>query len=452
MMTMSITPPQDVPCSGATSLSVRWRNLPRALRLAWAIAPLLLAPAAAAQVSYTASFRLTQPRFKLGEPVFCEFVIQNTGAKTFMFTYRVPTRALNRELEQEPRFTVTDAGGRRLPDPAPHPCGGAKGTIVYGSVTLPPGHTHTEIWLLNQWARFTRPGNYSVHAERRLPLVVVDPAAPEVSQKPSAYAVANDTLTFTLAASTAAERRQAMTPYAFALQNPDREDFAQAFVVATTLPQPDMLVRLKQLAEAPLSERRWDRRAALEALARLGTPAAWNAILAIAQGKTSPPAAKNAPKHVLDEAVRGDAVLLLGEKADPRFIPPLVALLNSASDELRGDILRALGFFRNPKANEVLFKYLHSTHSTDRVNAILGLRNLEMKEAVPALIAMLEDREPEVRQVADFALSSLAGQKVRASEAATPEESAKVSARWHAWWVENEATFQPHHAPACRDW
>ena len=117
---------------------------------------------ALAQVNYSVHFEMEKPKYLLGEPIFCRFVIQNTGSKVFAFRYRTPTRGLAIDYDQEPRFLVTDFRGRRLPDPGPRPCGSPQGTAVYGSVTLPPGQVHTERWLLNQWAQFAAPGRYHV--------------------------------------------------------------------------------------------------------------------------------------------------------------------------------------------------------------------------------------------------------------------------------------------------
>ena len=78
-----------------------------------------------AQVNYVARFSMEKRQYLLGEPIFCIFTVQNTGARTLAFSYRSPSRVLNPELEQEPRFAVTDASGHALPDPAPKPCGGA---------------------------------------------------------------------------------------------------------------------------------------------------------------------------------------------------------------------------------------------------------------------------------------------------------------------------------------
>ena len=137
---------------------------------------------------------MEKPKYLLGEPIFCRFVIRNTGRTVFAFRYRTPTRSLASDYDQEPRFVVTDYRGRRLPDPGPRPCGSPQGTTVYGSVTLPPGQVHTERWLLNQWARFAAPGRYHVRAERRLALLQPDPQTGTFAEKPAAFAMAIDEL------------------------------------------------------------------------------------------------------------------------------------------------------------------------------------------------------------------------------------------------------------------
>lgn len=441
-----MVPMEWQPRSGTTPLPVN--GIERASPLAkpatafffYLTATLLIPRAVFTQVNYVARFKLEKQTYHQGEPIFCDFVIQNTGAETILFSYRFPSRAANRELEQEPEFTIKDLRGRELADPAPRPCGGARGSVVYGTVTLPPGGTHTERWLLNQWARFARPGKYNLRARRRLPLRSVNGATNEVSKQPVAFALALNELAFDVATASSSQLRTTFGPYARALSTPDAESFTEAFLVAITLPQPFFIERLAALARAPAKEHRWDPEQALEGLARLGTRAAWHAILGIAQD----------PKA--DESQRAYAVLLLGEKADPAFLSPLIRLLSAAPEALRDDILRALGFFNDPRANQALFKQLHSPRANDRVNAILGLRNLESKDAIPALLAMLNDPEAQVRQVANFALQSLTGQRVQLSPTASREESERAARSWHDWWGKHEASFVPARQPACHDW
>ena len=403
--------------------------------------------AARAQVDYVARFTFEKPAYRVGEPVFCTFTIRNTGTRPFAFSYRSPWRALGSNLPKEPRFRVADAKGRRLPDPAPKPCGGAKEGVVYGFVSLPPGGTHRERWLLNQWARLSEPGRYFVRAERHLPLLGFDPVTEELSKKPLAFALAINELSFELKPATEDELQPLLEPYLKAFDDLARgtSDLSEPVLVATALPKPYFLDRLVRLARPSPDEHRWDARRGLEGLARLGTAPAWAAILEIARGGERNGAAD-------DPALRGYAILLLGEKGDPGFVAPLVSMLPGASEEIRGDILRALGFFHSPRANQALFERLHSSEPRDRVNAILGLRNLETKDVVPALIAMVTDPEPEVRQVANFALRSLTGVSITLSARTGEADAEHASARWHAWWRAHIATFTPPRAAPCHDW
>ena len=405
-----------------------------------------------AQADYVVHFRVVKEKFLLGEPVFLSFTIQNTGTRPFAFRYRSPDRVLRAEAEQEPRFVVQDGAGRRLPDPAPHPCGGARGTAVYGYVVLPPGQEHSERWLLNQWARFAKPGHYRVHAERRLALLPVDFATRKGAGKPLAYALALDDLSLDLLPAAADDLASAFQPYVKMVEDPRAADPAEAALVLTTLPHPFLLDVLRKMA-GPAAHDRWDRKQALEGLARLGTPAAWDLVLIIAREGEGAPAEKAASgDSAKDESLRAYATLLLAEKGDTAFVPTLLEMMRTASEPLRGDVVRALGFFQDDRVNQALFEALHAPSPQERMNAILGLRNLGTKESIPALLAMLNDPDPQVRQVANFALESLTGQHFKLPPQASRAETAQAAQQWHAWWREHSETFEPPRPPACRDW
>lgn len=432
---------------------IRKQRFPLAAFFSVCLLGLTIPSAGVAQVGYVARFSLEKPTCLAGEPVFCNFTIQNTGAQVFSFSYRTPSRALNPDLESEPKFSVRDQQGRSLPDPAPKPCGGAKGTTVYGTVRLPPGQTHTERWLLNQWARFTRPGRYSVRAERRLPLVVFDATKQDFSGPPAAYALAVNELKLEIAPATPDQLQKAFQPYLKTLEKPAGPEAGEALLVLATLPQPFALERLSALARASAAERGLDRQQALVGLARLGTREAWQEILEIACGSEGAPAARQQPNaKPADDSLRTYAVLLLGEKGDAAFLPALLEMLPAASEALRGEILRNLGLFHDPRANQALFETLRSPDANDRINSVLGLRNLGSKEVIPALIATLSDPEAQVRQVGNFALQGLTGQKIVLPPNASPAASQHSAEQWHAWWRNHGASFTTLQLPPCRDW
>jgi len=404
------------------------------------------------QVSCVARFIMEKDHYVAGEPVFCDFLLQNASSKTIQFSYRFPSRVSPRDLEQEPRFLITDEAGHAVADPAPRPCGGAKGSVLYGWATLPPGETHTERWLLNEWGRFMLPGRYQVRAERRLPVMVLDAATNKPSASPAAYPLALNELSFTIQSATEEQLRSAYRPYLEALDRKDAASLPEAVLVVTTLPQPFLLARLQMMATAPAREASWDRRQVLEGLARLGTPPAWDTILKIAQGIREGETRGPVPTGPEDLALRSYAVTLLGEKRDKAVLPALLGMVESVPPELSGDVLQTLGLFDDPRASQVLFRKLHAPKTLDRVNAILGLRNRGSKDVVPALIAMLNDPATQVRQVAHFALQGLTGRRFALSGRASRAESARVAARWRAWWHAHGASFVPVRESPCRDW
>jgi HEAT repeat protein len=409
-------------------------------------------PPALAQVDYSVHFEMEKPDYSLREPIFCRFVIRNTGSRIFAFRYRTPTRALGSDNDQEPRFVVTNASGRRLADPGPRPCGSPQGTTVYGYVTLPAGKVHTERWLLNQWAQFVAPGTYHVRAQRRLALLAPDAQTGKFADKPAAFALALDELSVTVGRSNLAAVKAAFQPYLDAVANPKDPNPAEAVVVLTAMPQPYFLDRLVAMANAAKPER-WDRRDAVDGLARLNTPASWQAILKLfREAPEAATAGSKNPAAPAEDPVWSYALLLLAEKGDTAFIPTLLAALAKSGDPMRGDILRALGFFRDARAYQPLFENLHSAQVTDRMNAILGLKNSGTKEVIPALLAALNDPDAQVRQVANFALEGVTGYRVAVSASPSTGEWQRVADRWHAWWREHAGSFTPARPAACHDW
>lgn len=405
---------------------------------------------AGAQIRYVVRFAIEKDRFVVGEPVFCRFTVENTGSKTFRFSYRFPTRVVHADLESEPDFALMDERGGKVPDPMPRPCGGGKGSVVYGSVTLPPGQAHSERWLLNQWARLTRPGRFEVRARRRLALLPVEGEGDEGAAKPLAFALAVNELKFELESGAEDQVRDLLAPFVLRARERKGPELAEAVLVLATLPRPYFLETLAALAAAPAEERRWERQIALEGLARLGTPEAWQVVEELARGLK--PSLRGADSSTPDKISRSLAIQFLAQKGDAAFLPTLLEIAHTAPDELRGETIRALGQFEHPRASQALFDFLRSPRASERSNAVLGLRNLGVRDVVPALLAMLNDSDAQVRQVAHFALRSLTGQRFELSSSAGKAETAGVADQWRTWWKDHAAKFTPVRSPPCRDW
>jgi len=432
-----------------------WPPVGAVRKLKWVLFLLILgmnSSPALAQADYTVRFEMEKPRYLLGEPIFCRFIIRNSGTKVFAFRYRTPTRALGTDYDQEPRFQVTDLHGRPLSDPGRKPCGNPQGTVVYGSVTLPPGQVHTERWLLNQWAVFTEPGHYHVRAERRLALRAPGAQAGDLSEKALAFALAIDEIGFDVVPSTRVQIEAAYQPYLAAVKNPKEPNPEEAVVVLTSLPQPFFLDQLSPMA-SPGKPDRWDRRDVLDGLARMNTSASWAEILKRFRDPNSSPVHVNEDGGgQAEDPLSSYALLLLAEKSDPAFIPPFLDMLTKSAEPMRGDVLRSLGFFHDPRASEALFENLHSPQVTDRMNAILGLKTFGGKEVIPALIAALDDPELQVRQVANFALEGLSGHKVSDEPPVAAPDVQRLAEGWHEWWLRSASAYSPPKPAPCHDW
>ena len=94
-------------------------------------------------------------------------------------------------------------------------------------------------------------------------------------------------------------------------------------MVLTSLPQPFFLDQLIAMANAGKPDR-WDRRDALDGLARLNTPASWNEILKLFQSANSAASPEARSGRAKEDPLRSYALLLLAEKGDSAFIPALV--------------------------------------------------------------------------------------------------------------------------------
>jgi HEAT repeat protein len=244
----------------------------------------------------------------------------------------------------------------------------------------------------------------------------------------------------------------AYRPYLAVVEDPKGPYPAEAVMVLTSMPQPFFLNQLSAMANAGTPDR-WDRRDVLDGMARLNTPASWQEILKRFRGADAAPRPESQEAAgQAEDPLRSHALLLLAEKGDPAFIPTFLEMLGRSAEPMRGDILRALGFFHDARAYQLLFDNLHSAQVTDRMNAILGLKTLGTREVIPALLAALNDPEVQVRQVANFALEGLTGHKVAVSANPSREESGRVAGDWHAWWREHAGSFSPPKPPACHDW
>jgi HEAT repeat protein len=107
-------------------------------------------------------------------------------------------------------------------------------------------------------------------------------------------------------------------------------------------------------------------------------------------------------RHEDNPNIRYEALIALGEIGDPRAVDTLVDLL--ADKELGPSTANILGNFKSEYVFGKVTKKLHNSNPTVRTNAIAVFEYNQDPAAVPLLIKMLDDKSPEVRREAAFAL------------------------------------------------
>lgn len=116
--------------------------------------------------------------------------------------------------------------------------------------------------------------------------------------------------------------------------------------------------------------------------------------------------------HDEDRSVHRAAAETLGALRDPRAVEPLLALLKTEKiSALRGAAIDALGVLRDARAVEPLVDVIKQQRfngdQPTSTSAALALRAIGEPRAVELLFAAVDDRDPQVRSSAAFALGIL---------------------------------------------
>jgi HEAT repeat protein len=162
----------------------------------------------------------------------------------------------------------------------------------------------------------------------------------------------------------------------------------------------DKCVALGALAVEPLIAALKDgsfsvRKAAAEALGKIGDPRAVEPLIAALKDK--------------DEYVRKAAAYALGKIKDPRAVEPLIAALKDQNSDVRAAAAYALGEIKDPRAVEPLIAALGDEKSSGvrKAAAAKALGKIKDPRAVEPLIAALKDKDSDVRKAAAEALDHL---------------------------------------------
>lgn len=167
------------------------------------------------------------------------------------------------------------------------------------------------------------------------------------------------------------------------------------------------------------------RRAAADALGRIGHPMAIDALVralddedrevrraalfALGNFERAPvPLAPIRKVLASDDAdTRAQALRMLGTMRDRASIPTISRLVLDASEDVRQSALHALNELEAPIADDLLATALADRSSDVRLAAVLLAGERQILSAVPALARMLDDRSSDVRQMAAHGLTEM---------------------------------------------
>lgn len=167
------------------------------------------------------------------------------------------------------------------------------------------------------------------------------------------------------------------------------------------------------------------RRAAADALGRIGHPMAIDALVralddedrevkraalfALGNFERAPvPLAPIRKVLASDDAdTRAQAVRMLGTMRDRASIPTISRLVLDTSDDVRQSALHALNELEAPIADDLLATALADRSSDVRLAAAMLAGERQVLSAVPALARMLDDRSSDVRQMAAQGLTEM---------------------------------------------
>jgi hypothetical protein len=225
-------------------------------RSAAAIGSVLIAVVCFAETSMEFEFRLADDEVSLHEPVRLDLTIRNRSTK------RVEVD-LGHNARSNLAFVVTTPDGTRhvLPRPA------AQGLGISGEVTLEPGQSHTERYLLNEWFPFPLAGTYTIEAalsgRPRLGHRSITTSAPQI---------------LTLIVAPRDEKRLEAVVRQLATTAIHEKNAEKQMVAANALSLIDDPVAVPHLIQL-LRSRSWSRAEAARGLARIATPAALAALV-----------------------------------------------------------------------------------------------------------------------------------------------------------------------------
>ena len=365
------------------------------------LAALLICLTANAAGQISGKFYLEKETFAVGEPVFLYFEVTNDGTEAVNIYQADPDSVCS-------GYQIKLHGGSESNTScSPY---GVAGSCLSSDTLLPAGKKHVERLLLNFEHDLNSPDEYSVEVAR---------AFPSASARLDYYAVprdtleVSDTLRFTVDSNATLESKT-LQPWVEQLQSRDQSKRREAARTLASIAPPqleDTLLSFADVAEfrpfAPLAFHRLNTARSMAALASLVK-------------KAQPGSSEHS-----------ESAQYLAASGDQQWFPLLreVAIEN-AQNSVYPDYAATLG------GEKMLPTLVSLTNSSDRPfaagSAVMAMGFTGSRAAVPILIELLKNPDPEIAERARYGLRQLTHRAVSLDNTDNPQSS---YLQWLHWWA-----------------
>jgi hypothetical protein len=356
----------------------------------------------------------------VGEPVFIDFEITNTGDKTAWIDQRMGAPC----IEPDP---IEVAGAKRQGvgwDTSLGCFGGVGGSCPGGVIELKSGAKHTAHIFLNSGFRLDHAGTYEVRARRIVPVYPSGAFAPPWTAPRKEF---SSDFQITLVQGSEDDLKVAFQPYVEDASTPEQGDHWLALAAIEEMAPPFLEDLILKLANTP-------NRVSPMALLRLNTPRSKQKLVEWAEQSSN-------------GALQQGAIQALAETRDPSYLPLLIRIAGKSTDGIRDSSIWGAGLF-GEDAVPFLKSKLADPDVYARVAAARGLGLTRSRGAVSILIGALQNPDDEVYRQVTVSLAELTHRSVTKEpwhESPSPDQYR----RWHNWWIENERIAQIYGTDNC---
>lgn len=367
-------------------------------------------PAALGQdQSLAGKFYPEKQKYLVGEPVFIDFEIANTGEQTVWIDGRMGLPC----IAPDP-ITVVGAKYYGFGSDSSLGCfGGVAGSCLGNEIELKGGEKNTARILLSALFQLDHVGVYQVQARRRVPVNLSgQKSVRPLTQSKDIRDFSSD-FQITLVKGSEEELRQAFQPYLRDVDSSDSLVQYQAIGAITEMAPPFLEDVILKLADIP----NWAAPAA-SALSRLNTTKAKQRLAEMAENSQQ----------------RQSAIVGLAKTRDRAYLPALIRISNETVDGDRALAIQGAGLIGGDDSIPFLVSMLHDADANMRVAAIRGLGISASRSAVPVLIDDLQDQDEQIFREAAQSLAELTHHSITHEPWAEKPSSAAYS-QWQDWWL-----------------